>query len=379
MSTIKVAHIADVHLRTQQYGYKSRGYDFFSGFRNAVQACIDAGADCILCSGDLFDTTSPASTLVVDQLAEVDAMLRAKEIEMIVSPGNHDGNTPHWASIFNKISTGRGGVRVPNASAVVTVESKDKDAVVSVTALPWMTPTDLRTELEVAPKATILMWHGEIKEFTGYPKPDAIEVADFPSGKWQLIAMGDQHVHKMVKREDGLVVAYPGSTESCSSAEEHDKKAYMYTFSCSGDTTVLKDISDVPFETRPKQKLELHTEEDVERACENLISGSLVYCHYNRNLKNVRNRLIAAAVAKNMDVPTITMTSFIEKMGSTTVQKFEHTSAVMSPGQYVHANAAHYFGEADRERLTSLSVTLLTPGMSVDDALARFCKEEIES
>lgn len=373
MSKLKVAHIADVHLRTQQYGYKARGLDFFNAFKNAVHACATAGADCILCSGDLFDTTAPASTLVIDQLGEIEELLESRNLRMYVSPGNHDNNEPHWAAAYRQNDI----IRVLEPNEVCKIPNKWGTYMSTVTALPWMPPYELREALEHTPKADILMWHGEIKEFTGYPKPDAIEVADFPSGKWQLVAMGDQHVHRLITREDGLIISYPGSTESCSSAEDHNKKAYMYTFSGEDGAMQITDIEDIPFETRPKQKLVLRTEEDVDKACSELVSGALVYCHFYHKLKNVRNRLVTAAKARNLEPVTITMTSFFDEK-ETTMSKLEHGTVVVSLGQFVNDNTKQYFGEKNREKLTSLSVALLTPGTDRQDVLARYCRKELE-
>lgn len=371
--SIRIAHIADVHLRSQQYGYKSRGLDFFEGFRSAVDACIDAEADAILCSGDLFDTTAPASDLVVNQLGRIRDILAAAKIPMIISAGNHDGNKPHWASVYKDSLS----ILVPPADKVIQLYGATPKETVGVVALPWMNPYELREALKETPSADILMWHGEIKEFTGYPKPDAIEMNDFPRDKWQLIAMGDQHVHKMLRREDGLVVAYPGSTESCSKAEDHGKKAYMYTFTFEDGKAKLSNIEDVPFETRPKQELVLHTEEDVDKACDTIISGALVYCDYAMGLKNVRNRLVAAAVTRGLVPPTISMTPFTTLKATRDI-RMEREASIVTPGQYVHDNAKQYFGEEYRERLTPFCENLLTPTLDPKDTIARFCKEALE-
>lgn len=364
---IKIAHIADCHLRSQQYGYKVRGADFFEGMKNAVLACLNAGAKHILCSGDLFDTTSPSSRVVVDQLGAISSILHNHKATMYVSAGNHDLTDPHWAC--SCVTDDPYGVKVPEPREVICIE--DGDESLTVVALPWMPPQELRDTLTTTPSADILMWHGEIKEFTGYPKPEAVEIADFPKGKWTVIAMGDQHVHEYIRRDDGLVIAYPGSTESCSKSEEHDKMAYMYTF----DHKTLISIEDVPFKTRPKQVLTLHTDEDVDRAGNELISGALVYCEHN-NLKNVRNRLMAAADKRGLDPVILTLTTFSTQKAE--VLRVDRNAAIVSPGQYIKDHANQYFNEEHRDRLTNLCVALLTPTLDAKDTIARFCKQELE-
>lgn len=371
-NTVKVGHIADVHLRIQQYGYRIRGQHFFSAFMNAITALCDAGADLILCSGDLFDTTTPSSSIVIDQMAKADELLKQRGVLMFVSPGNHDSNTPHWSracrNTYGACSAG-----------VVSVGDRGREPEqfyckgLSIAALPWLPPDEMKAAMAAAEEADILMWHGEIKEFCGYPKPNTIEVNDFPK-KWQLIAMGDQHVHRSITREDGLVIAYPGSTEMCSESEEEEKSAWLHVF----ENGVYSHAESVPFETVPKCKLLLNKPEDLDRATDKIKEGSVVYCHFNRELKDVRATLLRALKVVDKEVAIIHMLPFSSsKQETKLVTLEENRNRILTPQAFIAEKAPEYFGENPDRALVDLSIELLTPGMQAKDSIDKYCMSKL--
>ena len=69
--TIKIAHIADCHLRVAQYGSKRRGGKFLQGVLSAVRKAASLGIKYILCSGDLLDASNPGPLVCVEQLEKL--------------------------------------------------------------------------------------------------------------------------------------------------------------------------------------------------------------------------------------------------------------------------------------------------------------------
>lgn len=289
---VKLAHIADCHLRQTQYGSRARGRDFYNGLYSAVRTACGLHVDAILCAGDLLDGPYPSAEIIADQLGTINAFLRCKKIPMLVINGNHDNTKTPWASVFNSSAECRlqdGGIFPIDHSGASIGSPAD---CISIKGVPYCSPEELRDTLtgpgSDAYVADVLMWHGEIKEFCGYPREGCIEMQDFPLNTYKLIAMGDQHIHKMLQREeDGLIVAYPGSTELCSSSEDPCKKMFVYTF----DKGVITDIQSVPFQTRKVQKFTITSPEDLEHAYSAMAPGALVFVDYISTVKGVLARL----------------------------------------------------------------------------------------
>lgn len=359
----KIAHIADTHLRSRQYGFKSRGIDFFFGFKNAVEAAIANGARAILCSGDVVDTTFPNSTIVKEQLPAINSILLNAEIPMYVISGNHDLTEPHWCA---HMSSGEDAGIIMLDWDVMAVDG------IKIAGLPFMEPDKFRQQLQTDSwDADILMWHGEIKELMGYPKQNTIELADFPLHKWQLIAMGDQHIHRHITREeDGMVVAYPGSTELCSSSEDPEKKLYMYTFT----DGKLTDIESIPFATRTVQKYKLVEEVDVEQALTSIEPGALVFVEYNRELNNVIPRLNTVIVGD-----TILQLSMLESMEQdlsvpgVQVEKGELPTLIQFMQTQIHSVSS----DEECERLAPLCCAMVDPVIDHRYAIDKFVEDRL--
>ena len=101
VTKIKVAHIADCHLRAYQYGSSRRGRAFLQGVESAISAAAKAGANMILCSGDLLDSNNPGPEVAINQLMELNEYLIVEHyLPMFVSVGNHDNCEPSWLTPY---------------------------------------------------------------------------------------------------------------------------------------------------------------------------------------------------------------------------------------------------------------------------------------
>lgn len=411
-ATIKIAHIADCHLRASQYGRKSRSDDFLQGLVNAIQEAYKAGAEMILCAGDLLDTRNPGTKVCLAQLDTVHALLQKLRLPMLVISGNHDNCIPSWHSrfttlpdcILSAVPSGyytmdvgehirhrfSGIICADNAhiSVMKTIQHDDDPRVIQaevspdhlrILGLPYMEATALRerlTELELSPdKPDIIMWHGEVKEFCGYPRENAIEIKDFESTGAALIALGDQHIHSL-KQGKNCMLAYPGSTELCSSSEDTNKALYLYTMQLSTEERPkVVSIESIPFATRKVQKFELNTEEDLETAEKLIEKGSLVFVKYKRTLKNVNARL-KAAVASDEENTIIRATPFgeIENMTSA---NYAPGDKVIKPWEFVHEESRSLFQEEERTRIEEICSNILNPELDHRAIIDRYCYDRL--
>jgi DNA repair exonuclease SbcCD nuclease subunit len=137
----------------------------------------------------------------------------------------------------------------------------------------------------------IVMWHGAIREFCGFPMESALPLADIPTGKCILLAMGVFHVTNDLELSDGSPVIYPGSTELCSASEEPQKNVYYYEFV--GGKLTHKEV--VPIHTRKALFFRINNENDVVDAIAQIekAAGSkpIIIVRYDRTVPSVVNRL----------------------------------------------------------------------------------------
>lgn len=355
---MKIAHIADCHLRDRQYMYNSRGRDFFLGLKNAVEEAIRLNADVIVCAGDLFDVSRPSPSNAVENVRKIEEICRAGGKKFLVTSGNHDITCNDWMKAHGDYIVGL----------------DDKDYVqngIRIHGIPYCSPEELRQKMAALDdNIDVLVWHGEIKDFGGYPKADAVAMADFPENKFKLIAMGHIHIHKYIKREsDGLVIAYPGSTELGSDSEEFEKKFYMYDFD--EETHEIKSITSCPFKTRQVQEFVVKTEKDLDEAVQKIAKGSIVILKYSNDVKNVMRRFYAA-----MHKDNILHQQVIPSSGKT-VDRTKLKETITSPVEFVKNNIGSVMKPDVKDRIGSLCALFIDSNADYKHHLDKYCEERL--
>lgn len=385
-NTIKIAHIADCHLRATQYGSKARGHYFYLGLLNAVRKAYVEGVDLILCAGDLLDSNNPGPGVVMVELNDIDSLLKEYNIPMLVSKGNHDNVSPSWLYQFER--DGQEHILLPGICPAVQGNyvayelSKGANKPLRIEAYDFTDPETLK---EVAgfnrdpskiPFADIMMWHGEIKEFCGYPKEEALSMSDFPENAWKLVAMGDQHIHKYMKRaSDGLVVAYPGSTEMCSESEDSDKKMLIYTWHNDGTAWYIQNIESVKFDTQPVLRNTINTQEELESILKQMSEedSNLIYLRYDKRIPDIVGRLTEIAVSNNHILRLTPLMPDRPDMNS-----ISRESVVLGPAAFFDDHAEELIEDLEtRNRIGNLCKDLLDPCTSHRDILNKYCEDRI--
>ena len=222
---VKLLHTADWHFRPMQYSRSYRGADFTNSAREVIKKAIELGVDAILNSGDVLNSTRPTPS-VIEDLKEIHEMLLDAGLAMYLISGNHDRTDPHWSRVLaSNRNKGTGIILVDNTSFEVKG--------VKVNALAFMGNSEFLEREAEMPKADILMWHGALQGFIpGFPDENAVPMESLPTKKYQLILLGDLHVHHHEFIGTGKTktrVAYPGSTEMCNKSEDPDKVVDVYT------------------------------------------------------------------------------------------------------------------------------------------------------
>lgn len=374
-----VAHLADCHLRATQYGSKQRGEKFYIGILHAIHKAYEKGAQLILCSGDLLDSNNPGPGVVMVQLRTIDEVLKDFGLPMLVIKGNHDNVDPSWLYQFQKEEAPDIYPGICPIGGCKSFQYKDNPPlkIEGYNYMPSDQFRDLLNSHQDGPKADILMWHGEVKEFCGYPKEEAISMQDFPQNVWKLVAMGDQHIHKHIVRDsDGLVVAYPGSTEMCSESEEAEKKMKFYEWSSNGSEWALSKIYSVPFKTQKVYRAAITTQEELTEVIEALETeknSMLAYIRYDKRIPDIVGRLTEASKESEHILRLTPMMPDRPDMNA-----ISREAVIKGPSDFFEAHSEDLIEDLEtRNRIKNLCKNLLDPKTDHRDLLNKYCEERI--
>lgn len=350
-----IAHIADCHLRRAQYGSTQRGEDFTDGLLSALEAAHKEGCRYVIIAGDLLDTVNPGSVICLDVLDKIQEFAVSRKLTLLTVSGNHDRAVPPWESRFQR----EYGLVSINHELFVC---RDGDEEVRVYGLPYMHNNEMRELLPDIPEADILVWHASLADFAGFPVESALTVDEFAAtGKWRILAMGDLHIHAMLEAK-GMIAAYPGSTEMCSSSESPDKEIYVYDISSGGIA-----VRSVPFKTREKQFFDVKDEDSMEAALKGMRKGAVAYVKYVDSVENAADRLrIAAAAAGALLVPNSVVA------GGTDVI-VGRCSEMETPAEFLHRNIASYTDTDRAQRIEGLCAAMLRRGEEWTSELEDYC------
>ena len=296
---VKLAHTADNHLRDTQYSRKHRGLDFTHSFNYLVDTCISRGVDAILNSGDILDTTRPSPDALTT-LKKIHAKLVQAEIPMYVISGNHDKTKPHWVSVLGSAGQKGGIICIDNE----TVNIKG----ITVRGIPYMhRDAFLKHEAE-GEGADILLCHLAIVEFIDFPSKKAIELSEFPTERYKLIAAGDIHVHGKKTLSDGTVVSYPGSTEICRANEQPDKYVDLYEFN-PNEGHRIESATSVSLPCRKLFYEQIQNEEEFVDLLKRLEAAKgdfpIISLRYRKEIENVSSRIRAVVDADRCIIRTL--------------------------------------------------------------------------
>lgn len=288
-------HIADLHLRDSQFGRPDRGADFTNAVLTAVQEAAKRNIAYILVAGDILNSKKPSSTNIAD-LIEINEKLEASNILMLAIPGDHDACDLSWINALKK-TKGIGNI-IDVTDTVYTIPLKESKSGITVYGAPKakMHPQEFRQVVGEWPAATILLYHGPFKEFAGFKMPDdALGIADLPTDRYEVIALGDLHSCKYVEY-GGCLIGYPGPTEYCSANEPTQKSVTILRFDDDGHILKFNAETDiVPLATRCVIRRVLQNEDDMATLIQDLTkvaaSNPIVHVWHDSSVPAVFERL----------------------------------------------------------------------------------------
>lgn len=352
----RVVLTADNHLRLTHLGSRERGADFRNALLSVIDVATAVKADAIINAGDVMDSPQ-VQPAVADDLRVVDEHCRAARLPMYTLLGNHDFAQPSWLEV-QRMSSGSIGAAdgiIPFDNAAVRVGP------ITFYGMPFMSPLLLRERLAKSVDADVLVWHGSVQEFAGFPVEGMITVEDLMAQPWKAVLLGDIHITKFLDA-NGCPVGYPGATELIKKDEPLEHSCTVIDFD-NATRRVLR-LSFVPVKHRKVFTLRIDTEDQLDAAEAELKAAQalkpIVFAKFNTSLTLPRARLQSAAGAgaicrlEGYDPMVLDLAA---KATDADVPQPEHYVDQVLP--------------ADRE-LAAVAKLLCNPEASVGDALREF-------
>jgi predicted phosphodiesterase len=233
---MKVFHISDSHLTHSQYGHEWRSEVVFEGLRSAILEAVRVGADIIVHSGDLLDSSRPTAK-VIQQVMEIDALLKGHAMEMLTVTGNHDLSSPTWlGALFPWSEDLVLPASLPSGITCLDWHFAKRgigEDIVSFFGIPGESADNVRAGISAyhGEKPTYLVVHATLAadQAEVMNGPRTLRDEDlFPLGA-ECWLMGDLHEHKSRSTgPDGTtLVLYPGSTSVQSVSEDDTKYGWL--------------------------------------------------------------------------------------------------------------------------------------------------------
>jgi hypothetical protein len=286
---LRIAHTADWHLRDEHLGLRKRGPDFTKAALAVVESACQNGCELIVNAGDILNVSRPSSQNITD-LNAIHQRLKALGLPMLVISGNHDMASPSWSEAVLETDGKTGIIPADNL--------RHKQGGVNFTCLPWMPRAALVERLARVPDGDVLVWHGEVQEFRGYPGDSCVTVADLTPARFQAVLLGDIHKRGYVEATaEGApcLVGYPGATEI---VKRDDPLLHSYEIIDLPLDGSAPTHYQVMIETRPALVFHISSDADLEEVIAKVTavadSEPMVFIRYAKSVEGVKARLHAA-------------------------------------------------------------------------------------
>ena len=203
---IKIAHISDLHIGSHQWGNVGRQKHHGKNLHKLADELKDY--DIVMITGDVFDSPEP-SPLDVIQWIYFCRDLKGFGAELIVNVGNHDmvvGSEYQW------VETGL--LEERDIHKEKSGDLHDTILGIKILNLSYIHKKQIKDVINNIPDGMdIIMMHQSAAGFLpsiARPQLDEEDLAEL-SKKCKYLALGDLHIHKIMKLSNGCTAAYPGT------------------------------------------------------------------------------------------------------------------------------------------------------------------------
>lgn len=242
---IKIAHLADLHIGSNQYGIKQRQI-------NQRLSCIKLANettkyDLVIVAGDIFDSCDPQPNDICCWMEMCDIWANAA-CNVLVCSGNHDivyGSEKQWTD------TGLCIIGAP--SNLDKYEAMQNLKPINIVCINYIKRRDIKDVIQkIDDNLDIIVLHQSAGGFLPSIMRPELDNDDLKilSNKCKYLALGDLHIHKKMKLGN-CVIAYPGNIDFLRLSDPANNFMFI-ELEYDTETNTLSDIKSVNF--TPHQK-----------------------------------------------------------------------------------------------------------------------------
>ena len=212
MTTVKIAHLADLHLGFRQYhrqtaaGINQREADVANAFRRAVDGVVAARPDAVVIAGDLFHAVRPTNFSIVFAFRQLQRLREElPDAPLIVIAGNHDTPRSSETGSILRLYEELGIHLAADEPRRISFPELD----LSVLAVPhaaMYAPEKPVLRPDGPEKHQVLVLHGEIEGLYPYDRSSVeyggalLDTDTLKREPWSYVALGHYHVqHEVAK------------------------------------------------------------------------------------------------------------------------------------------------------------------------------------
>lgn len=242
---IKIAHIADLHIGSNQYGIKQRQV-------NQRLSCIKLANetnkyDLIIAAGDIFDSCDPQPNDICCWMQMCDIWVNAG-CNVLACSGNHDivyGSEKQWINT-GVCYSGLGS----NLNEYKPIQELKP---IKIVCLNYIKRRDIKDVIQkIDDNLDIIVLHQSAGGFLPSIMRPEIDNDDLKalSTKCKYLALGDLHIHRKMKLGE-CTIAYPGNTDFLRLCDQINNFMFI-ELEYDTETNLFSDIKSVNF--TPTQK-----------------------------------------------------------------------------------------------------------------------------
>lgn len=234
MRPIRLLHTADIHLEARfstlpATKRKQRRLGLRRVFCRLIDKALNSKVNALVISGDLFDNPYPTKDTVDFVIAEINR-LTAKDLPLILIPGNHDFYSD--GSIYGQKEFPP-NVHIFKSNNWEPLELNDEITFLGIACHEFSSERNVLAELNSNLSGTgpvIAILHGSLDYgFYGSEQCYPFSAKDLTTSKADYLALG--HYHNSILNPDGNKALYPGSPEGLKFTENGERHAFLVEIS----------------------------------------------------------------------------------------------------------------------------------------------------
>lgn len=267
---IKIAHLADLHIGSYQYGITKRKLNTYKNNLKIAKE-ISLKHNLVIVAGDVFDSVEPSPDDVKCWI-DMCKIWWDSNCKVIACSGNHDKvvGQHQWVDLGNEEGFSSESELDESGSKYIINEK------LSPLKIVWLSHTkksELKTKIDKIPDGLdIIMMHQSAGHFLASIMRPELDEDDMSllSKKCKYLALGDLHIHKKMQIGE-CTVCYPGNVDFLRLCDMYNNFRYI-SLIYDSEKSSIESITSVPY--TPHQSTNIFNFESSTDCIEKIMGSS---------------------------------------------------------------------------------------------------------